>query len=302
MFGFFVAVFLLVGIWIFAVAPGRSHAAQCAPFVGRTFAHRGLYAKNQSVPENSLPAFLSAVQAGYGVELDVQLTRDGQVVVFHDETLTRVCGVERRVDDCTFDELSQLSLFGTNQRIPLFIDVLSVLDGRVPVIVELKAGGDWRTLCQKTYDLLKSYRGDACVESFHPLLVRWFYRHAPEILRGQLSEAYRFSQRFLPKHMAFLMSRLLTNFLTHPQFLAYRIGSKCISARIAEWHGAMRVSWTAHPDDDWVALMRTSDCIIFEHCRPSTHFGKADAAAPLLLELEPLIKQAEHITASTQKS
>ena len=294
---------ILAGIWVCAVAPGRSRAKQCAPFLGRTFAHRGLYTKNQSVPENSLPAFLAAVEAGYGVELDVQLTSDGQIVVFHDDSLERVCGVSGRVGDYTLAQLQRFSLFDTHQRIPFFTDVLEVLGGRVPVIIELKAGGDWRALCEKTRDALRGYRGDVCVESFHPLLVRWFRRHAPEFLRGQLSEAYRFSRRFLPWYSALMMSRLFCNFLTHPQFLAYRIGPKCLSVRIAEWLGAMRVSWTARPGDDWAKLTRTSDCIIFEHCRPATHFQKSGTAVPLLLELdiEPIIKPPEHVTVATRK-
>ena len=299
---FLLAAVILAGVWIFAVAPGRSHPGQCAPFMGRTFAHRGLYTKNQSVPENSLPAFLAAVEAGYGVELDVQLTRDKQLVVFHDDTLDRACGAAKRVDAYTYEQLLQFSLFDTNHRIPLFSDVLATIDGRVPIIVELKAGGDWKTLCKKTGRMLGDYRGNYCVESFHPLPVRWFAKNEPSVLRGQLSEAYRYSHQFLPWHKAVMMSRLLTNCLTHPQFLSYRIGPKCLSARAAEWLGAMRVCWTAHPEDDWAELMRTADCIIFEHCRPATHFAKNDTAAPLLLELEPLIKSTEHITAATPKT
>ena len=293
----------LAGLWLFAIAPGRAKWASLAPFSGRTFAHRGLYAKDQSTPENSLPAFLAAVEAGYGIELDVQLTRDGQVVVFHDDTLARACGLEAPVDAYTYEELSKLTLFQTGHRIPLFGDVLALVDGRSPLIVELKGGGDWRSLCCKTYALLKTYHGPYCIESFHPGPIRWFYKNAPQVLRGQLSEAYRYSRRFLPWYQAFMMSRLLTNFYTHSQFLAYRIGPRCLSARICRWLGAMGVSWTAGPGDDWAQLTRISECIIFEHCRPATHFAKNGPAVPLLMELEPLIPpQAEHITASTPKA
>ena len=83
----------------FLLAPGRATKGQKAPFRGRNFAHRGLHSRDKSVPENSLKAFELASAAGYGMELDVQLTRDGQVVVFHDDTLKRVCGVEGTVWD-----------------------------------------------------------------------------------------------------------------------------------------------------------------------------------------------------------
>ena len=105
---------------LFLLAPGRATKRQKAPFMGRNFAHRGLHSRDMSVPENSLEAFRLAAKAGYGIELDVQLSRDGQVVVFHDDTLDRVCGVHARVDEKSYDELRALGLCGTNNRIPLF--------------------------------------------------------------------------------------------------------------------------------------------------------------------------------------
>ncbi|MCE5188475.1 MAG: glycerophosphodiester phosphodiesterase [Eubacteriales bacterium] len=267
------AVLLLVAaLWIALILPARSTKAQRAPFVRRMFAHRGLFSADQAVPENSLPAFRAAAAAGYGVELDVQLTKDKVVVVFHDDDLKRVCGVEARVDAYTFAELQAFPLLDTAERIPTFSDVLAVLDGKIPMIVELKSSGDWKTLCEKTLALLLEYRGDYCVESFHPLLVRWFYQHAPQILRGQLSEAARFSRKYVPWYQALMMSRLFTNILVHPQFIAYHIGPKCLSARLCEAMGAMRVAWTAHPADDQAKLTERNDAIIFEHYRPEPRF------------------------------
>lgn len=263
---------VLLTLWLALILPARSTKEQRAPFERRTFAHRGLYAADQSIPENSLPAFRAAVEAGYGVELDVQLTKDKVVVVFHDDDLGRVCGVKARVDAYTFDELQAFPLLDTAERIPTFLDVLAEIDGKIPMIVELKSGGDWKTLCEKTLVILTGYRGDYCVESFHPLLVRWFYRHAPQILRGQLSEAYRYSKKYVPFYQSLMMSRLLTNVLTHPQFIAYHIGPKCLSARVSEAMGAMRVAWTARPSDDHARLTKRNDAIIFEHYRPDPRF------------------------------
>lgn len=270
-----IAVFVLLvlgSLWLALIIPARSTREQRAPFCGRTFAHRGLFSADQQVPENSLAAFRAAVAAGYGVELDVQLTRDHRVVVFHDNNLLRACGIDAPVDAFEYDQLKEFSLFGTGERIPLFSEVLETIGGRIPMIVELKSGGDWKTLCQMTRELLEAYRGDYCVESFHPLLVRWFYLNAPKMLRGQLSEAARYSRKGLPLYQAVMMSRLLTNLLAHPQFIAYRVGPKCLSARICEAFGAMRVAWTARPDDDHARLTRANDAIIFEHYLPQTHF------------------------------
>ena len=263
---------VLMTLWLVLIMPARSTPDQRKPFLRRTFAHRGLFSADQSIPENSLSAFRAAVAAGYGVELDVQLTKDKVVVVFHDDDLKRVCGMDARVDSYTFEELQAFPLFTTSERIPTFTDVLAVIDGSIPMIVELKSSGDWKTLCEKTLALLNAYKGDYCVESFHPLLVRWFYQHAPGILRGQLSEASRYSKKWMPLYQSFLMSRLLTNILTHPQFIAYRIGPKCLSVRLSEALGAMRVAWTAHPTDDQKALTRRNDAIIFEHYRPDTRY------------------------------
>lgn len=89
------------------LAPGYASKRQKAPFIGVNFAHRGLHTEDKRVPENSLEAFRLAAEAGYGIELDVQLSKDGRVVVFHDDTLDRVCGVRGRVDDYKYDELKK---------------------------------------------------------------------------------------------------------------------------------------------------------------------------------------------------
>ncbi len=263
-----VLIVLLAG-WIALILPGRSQRAQRAPFAGRAYAHRGLYQADQSIPENSLSAFRLAAEAGYGIELDVQLTKDRVVVVFHDDSLLRACGVDARVDSLTFAELEKLPLFGSEQRIPRLTSVFDAVGGRVPLIVELKAGGDWKQLCELTRGHLAAYRGDACVESFHPLLVRWYYKNAPKILRGQLSEPYRHSSKSLAWFQSFAMSRLLTNALTRPQFIAYRLGPKCFSARLCECVGAMKVCWTAREACAHETLMRRNDAVIFEHYRPA---------------------------------
>lgn len=266
------AALLFLVVWCFLVAPGRLARERRAPFIGRMYAHRGLYAADQSVPENSLLAFLNAADAGYGIELDVQRTRDGQIVIFHDESMLRVCGVDKHIRDYSYAELAAFPLFVGEHRIPLFSDALTAVAGRVPLIVELKYGPDWIPLCEETLRLLRAAGGAYCVESFHPRIVRWFRRNAPDIVRGQLSEAYRFSSKSLPCAQSLMMSRLLTNFLTRPQFIAYRIGPMGLSARLAEMLGAMRVRWTARPDTDLSRLGKTADAIIFEHFQPARTF------------------------------
>ena len=169
------------------LAPAIPTPEKKAPFLGQNIAHRGLFTADQRIPENSLAAFRRAVEAGYGMELDVQLSRDGQVVVFHDDDLKRVCGVDAPVDALDYAELQALPLCGTGERMPLFSEVLQLVDGRTPMIVELKNGRRNRELCEKTLALLRAYSGPCCIESFNPMIVSWFRFHAPDLLRGQLA-------------------------------------------------------------------------------------------------------------------
>lgn len=252
----------------FLLAPGSATKRQRAPFMGVNFAHRGLHSRDMRVPENSLEAFRLAAEAGYGIELDVQLSKDGRVVVFHDDTLERVCGVQGRVDQYSLHELRQMSLCGTEQRIPLFSDVLAVIRGRGPLIVELKSGRRNRELCEKTYKLLTGYRGDVCIESFDPNIVAWFRFHAGDLVRGQLAMPARRYGPEVKRHTAFLLSHCLMNFASRPQFIAYRIGSKPFTVKLAELLGAMRVGWTSHePRNE-----KGRDAVIFEFYRPKPKF------------------------------
>ena len=208
-------------------------------------------------------------EAGYGAELDVQLSKDGQVVVFHDDTLDRVCSVHGRVDAFTYEELRQMSLCGTEQHIPLFSRVLEVFGGRGPLIVELKTGPRNRELCEKTLALLKGYRGAVCIESFDPRIVAWFRRHAPRLLRGQLAapmEEYTKDGR--GKAQAFILSRCLLNILSRPQFIAYKIGPRPLIVRLSELLGALKFGWTSHGPENEAGR----DGVIFEFYRPRLRF------------------------------
>ncbi|MBR4424708.1 MAG: glycerophosphodiester phosphodiesterase [Oscillospiraceae bacterium] len=251
------------------LAPGRAPKAKRAPFAGRNFAHRGLYTADQQVPENSLAAFRLAAEAGYGMELDVQLSRDGEVLVFHDETLDRICFVPGRVDGLDSAVLRRLPLCGTGETLPRLADVLELVAGRTPLIVELKPGQRRRELCEKTLAALRRYGGPVCVESFDPRIVAWFRFHAPELLRGQLAQppaVYRAAG--MGPVESFLLGHTLCNLIARPEFIAYRIGPRPRSVRFAELLGAMRVGWTAHSP----AAERGRDAVIFEFYRPAPRY------------------------------
>ena len=269
--GILLAVILAGALCVFALAPGRGKAGV---FGGLNCAHRGLHTKDRATPENSLPAFRAAADAGYGIELDVQLSKDEAVVVFHDDTLDRVCGVHGRVDAFTLQELREMRLCGTEEGIPLFTEVLDAVGGRSPLIVELKTGPRNDLLCRKTLALLRAYQGAYCIESFDPRIVAWFRRNAPDITRGQLSNPPEdFVSEGQSPLRSFLLGGVWLNFLARPHFIAYGPGPKPLSVRIAEVLGAFRVCWTVRPEDDIDAKQRENDCVIFEFYRPDVRFS-----------------------------
>ena len=181
---FLIFLFLL---WLLLLCHSDTKAEQTAPFLGHAFAHRGLHGQMEHAPENSLPAFRLAVEYGYGIELDIALSRDGQVVVFHDDTLLRACGVSGKIDEFDYVDLKKMSLFGTEEHIPLFSDVLQLVGGQVPLIVEFKHTTHNKLLVERALALLDQYEGPYCVESFDPLLLGRIRRARPKLFRGQLS-------------------------------------------------------------------------------------------------------------------
>lgn len=267
------AALLLAALVCFLVWPGRALPAQKAAFAGVNCAHRGLHTKDKAVPENSLAAFRAAVDAGYGMELDIQLSKDGAVVVFHDDTLERVCGMRGRVDAFTLQQLGEMRLCGTAERIPLFTEVLDAVAGRAPMIVELKSGPRNDELCEKGLRLLRGYQqrypqAAFCVESFDPRIVAWFRKNAPDILRGQLAHpAKEYAHMSFP--LRFALANLLGNAAARPQFVAYEYGPKAPGARLCEALGAVRVCWTVRSAADGDAAQRQNDTVIFEHYRPA---------------------------------
>jgi glycerophosphoryl diester phosphodiesterase len=263
------ALVLLAAVFLFLLFPAPASREARETFGHRVYAHRGLYEPDQSIPENSLPAFRRAVEAGYGAELDVQLTKDGYIVVLHDDDLKRSSGLDSSVCDHTLAELQALPLFGTEERIPLFSDVLRIFDGRQPLIVELKsAAPNVKELCEAVRLMLADYKGPACVESFHPEVVRYFRLNDPSRVRGQLSEAACAWKGKMPAWKGFAFSRLLTNFRARPHFIAYGLGPKPWPVRLCESLGAMKVCWTAREETLHAKRMKEYDAVIFEGYRP----------------------------------
>lgn len=251
---------------IYLFAPGFVSKKRKESFKGINYAHRGLFSEDQSIPENSIEAFKRAIDNGYGIELDVQFSKDKKVVVFHDDDLKRACGVDKKVCELDYAELSELTLFDTDKKIPLFTEVLRMIKGQVPLIVELKTGSNNNELCEKVYSILKHYPGQYCIESFNPLIVSWFRFHAPKVFRGVLTQSKKeyLESPTMDKKLAFILSNILINPLARPHFIAHRLEKKSLPVNIAYTFGAVNFGWTSHSRDN----EPDADSLIFEHYLP----------------------------------
>ncbi|MBQ4064635.1 MAG: glycerophosphodiester phosphodiesterase, partial [Clostridia bacterium] len=194
------AAILLLLLYLFLVFPGDGKKAEA--FRGKRIAHRGLHCDD--AVENTLPAFRRAAEKGYGVELDVQLSRDGEAVICHDYDVKRVFGVDRKVKDLTAAELAALG-------VPTLVEVLEVLDKALPLVVEIKGENGDASVCRKIAEVLDGYSGLYCVESFNPLYLRWFKKNRPAVVRGQLSTRFTKKNRAGSGLLNFALRHLLLN-------------------------------------------------------------------------------------------
>lgn len=264
-----ILVIVLLVLYLFLVAPRKRHLADRTPFMDtRYYAHRGLFDNESEAPENSLAAFKKAVDAGYGMEMDVQLTKDDQLVVFHDATLKRMCGVEGNVWDYTLKELQQFKLKNSNETIPTFAEVLKLVDGKAPLIIEYKLDRPLTKVCALGDELLSKYKGAYCIESFHPFALMWYRKYRPDVMRGQLSGNMAKETKNPKLKKAYtLVTYLLTNVLTRPDFIAYdhRYVNN-ISRRVCRWLGALSVTYTIKSVERYKEVKDDFDLFIFDSC------------------------------------
>lgn len=207
-------------LYLLALMPRMIKRPDTSLFRKRYFAHRGLHDNASDAPENSMAAFRKAVEAGYGMELDVHVTKDGIPVIFHDFKLERICGVEGDVEDYTYEELQQFTLCNSEERIPKLEELLSMVQGRVPLIIEIKSEKADVSECAVIDGILRKYNGPYCIESFNPVVLCWYRLHHNEVVRGQLASNFRIDgeNRSI---LYFFLTHLLLNFITKPDFVAY---------------------------------------------------------------------------------
>ena len=232
---------------LFLVFPAFRRHPERQRMTGIRVAHRGLHDLTPSCPENSLPAFALAAEKGYAIENDIHLTKDGEVVVFHDDDLSRMCGVEGKIEEKTLSELKELRLQDTDERIPTLKECLDTVAGRVPLLIEFKSfsfkGAE--ELCVKANAILLEYEGTYWIQSFFPWVPRWYKKHRPDICRGQLASGF-YKEKFpLP-----VVGMLVFNLFGRPDFVSYDINCpRNFFFRLCVLLGAHPAGWTVRSAD-----------------------------------------------------
>lgn len=234
----------------------------------RPIAHRGLHDEDRN-PENSVGAFNAAIEAGYGIELDIHCSRDGRLVVFHDDNAKRLTGRDLKITSASFAELSALRLAETSYRITALEEVLELVDGRVPVMIEVKAGSRVARVGPLLAAVLSNYSGPVAVQSFDPRVVLWLRKNLPAVPRGQLAGSMAGGS--IPLVQRLLLRTMLLNAASRPDFIAFEI--EAMPDRfVSLWRRLLRVPlllWTVRTEEQLSQTRRYRANAIFEHIRPA---------------------------------
>ena len=229
----------------------------------KCIAHRGLFDR-EKIPENSMLAFEKAIEKGYAIELDVNMTKDGYIVVFHDNSLKRMTGIKNDIATMTLSEIKKLKLLGTENRIPTFEDVLLQVSGRVPLLIEVKINNRYKELMKKLINLLEKYNGNYSIQSFDPRIVYFLKKNAPQISRGQISS--KNIREVKSRVLKILLGKMIFNVITKPNFISYQylsINSKFYLKQKNK--GRDVIAWTLKNKEDYEKIKDFCDMVVFEN-------------------------------------
>lgn len=276
------SVCVLFALWLFLIAPGSKRGMEKYRYV--KYAHRGLHGTvgaDTYAAENSLTAFRRAKEYGFGIELDVRLTKDGELVVFHDNTLDRVTNGKGEVIEHTLAELRELSLSGTEDTVPTFDEVLELIDGAVPLLVELKESGTDNSVGKKCAERLKDYGGDYIVESFSPMPFGEVRRVLPDVPCGFLADKLTENERFRTLKYRIVESFLL-NCIARPAFIAvnHKRPRMFPLPLIRALFSVPTIAWTVRSaEEEKTAYENGFDGVIFEGYMPDGTVAPGGQAA-----------------------
>ncbi|MDD3067408.1 MAG: glycerophosphodiester phosphodiesterase family protein [Acholeplasmataceae bacterium] len=231
-------------------------------------AHRGLHSKDFSIVENSITAFKEAINHHYSIEFDINVLKDGTVIVFHDKDFKRICQKDLKLSDVTYDDIKNFRLKDTNDHIPTLKEVLELVDGKVNLLIELKPHGDNELLAKNFMEIIETYKGNYAIFSFHPGIVKWFKNNHPEIIRGQITEYFK-SDNHMKPYMKYLMKTMFFNHFTKPDFISYGIHNlpnKWVDK--AKEKGITVISYAARTQEQLDFVKSRYHNVVFEHFIP----------------------------------
>ena len=226
-------------------------------------AHRGLFDR-EKIPENSMLAFDKALEKGYSIEVDVNMTQDGYIVVFHDNSLKRMTGIKNDITTMTLSEIKKLKLLGTENKIPTFEDVLLQVSGKVPILIEVKPNSKYKELMEKLINLLEKYNGKYSIQSFDPRIVYWLKKNMPQISRGQISS--KNIREVKSRILKILLGKMVFNVITKPNFVSYQylsINEKFYKKQKNK--GREVIAWTLKNKEDYEKIRDYCDMVVFEN-------------------------------------
>ena len=224
-------------------------------------AHRGVH-NEKDIIENSIEAFKEAVNKNYIIELDVHFLKDGEVVVFHDDNIERMTGINKNLKDCTYDEIRNIKLLNKNTYIPKFSDVLKLVDGKVPILIELKNDNKVGLLESSLVQILKKYNGKYAVQSFNPLSIMWFKNNYPNIIRGQL--VCKFKNKKMDNIKKFILKTMFFNIITNPDFISHSVDDLSYKEVNKIKKNKFILGWTVRNKERYDELIKYYDNLICE--------------------------------------
>lgn len=265
-----VIIIIILALYMLAIMPKLRRNPDSKKLDGWLYAHRGLHDNESEAPENSLRAFERAVEQSYGIELDVQLTKDLVPIILHDYNLKRACNADFKISEHNYEELKDFKLFKSQEKIPTFKEVLELVDGKVPLIIELKIPWQPGKLCEAVSGMLKDYKGIYCIESFNPFGLMWYKKYQPNVVRGQLATDFIREKIEGNRIQYFLLKHLLFNFLSKPDFIAYHhVYKKGVSFSICrKLYGVKTVAWTIQTQKDYDNSRKYYELFIFDSFIP----------------------------------
>ena len=228
----------------------------------KPFAHRGVH-MTEDCPENSMPAFEKAVEMGLGIELDIHLSRDEQLVVFHDDNLRRMTGANEYIKYLTYEQIQAYSLANTDCKIPLLSQVLDMVKGRVPVLIEIKSNNNMKKLVPKLKQLLDTYKGVVFIQSFDPFALRKCYKQIPNIIRGQLASFFTNKEFKLSWYKKAIIKRLILKSFSHIDFVSYDV--RHLPNRYVSKFNVPVLAWTIRTEDEYKIGKQNANNLIVDN-------------------------------------